>query len=137
MKRINHNSEESQSLDLVAENIQKLKQLFPQIVEEDAVNFDALKQLLGEEAEVQPEYYRFTWPGKHQARQEALKTSTGTLRPAPEESVDWDSTENLYIEGDNLEVLKLLQRSYARKVKMIYIDPPYNTGKDFVYKDNY
>lgn len=137
MKKIERTDDEAQSLDIVAENIEKLKQLFPQIVEEDTINFEALQQLLGEEVEVKDEYYRFTWPGKHKARQEALKTSTGTLRPAPEESVNWDHTENLYIEGDNLEVLKLLQRSYARKVKMIYIDPPYNTGKDFVYKDNY
>ena len=87
--------------------------------------------------EEEEEYYRFTWAGKSQARREAHKPSTGTLRPVKEESLDWDTTQNMYIEGDNLEVLKLMQKSYAGKIKMIYIDPPYNTGKDFVYKDNY
>lgn len=135
--KIEHNQPETQSKDLTTENIEQLKKLFPNIVEEGKVNFDVLRQLLGDEVVSEQEYYRFTWPGKHQARQEALKSSTGTLRPAKEESVDWDHTENLYIEGDNLEVLKLLQKSYFNKVKMIYIDPPYNTGKDFVYKDNY
>jgi len=135
--KIEHNQPETHNKDLTIENIEQLKKLFPNIVEEGKVNFDVLRQLLGEEVVSEQEYYRFTWPGKHQARQEALKRSTGTLRPAKEESVDWDSTENLYIEGDNLEVLKLLQKSYFNKVKMIYIDPPYNTGKDFVYKDNY
>lgn len=135
--KIEHNQPETQSKDLTTENIEQLKKLFPNIVEEGKVNFDVLRQLLGEEVVSEQEYYRFTWPGKHQARQEALKRSTGTLRPAKDESVDWDKTENLYIEGDNLEVLKLLQKSYFNKVKMIYIDPPYNTGKDFVYKDNY
>lgn len=135
--KIKHNNSETQSKDLTAENIEQLKKLFPNIVEEGKVNFEVLRQLLGDEVVSEQEYYRFTWPGKHQARQEALKSSTGTLRPAKEESVDWDNTQNLYIEGDNLEVLKLLQKSYFNKVKMIYIDPPYNTGKDFVYKDNY
>src|SRR5690554_1731458 len=135
--KIEHNQPETQSKDLTTENIEQLKKLFPNIVEEGKVNFDVLRQLLGEEVVNEQEYYRFTWPGKHQARQEALKSSTGTLRPAKDESVDWDKTKNLYIEGDNLEVLKLLQKSYFNKVKMIYIDPPYNTGKDFVYKDNY
>lgn len=127
----------SQSKDLVNDNIEKLKKLFPEILTEGKINFDTLKDILGEEIEVGEEYYRFTWAGKAQARREAHKPSTGTLRPCIEDSVDWDSTKNLYIEGDNLEVLKLLQKSYANKVKMIYIDPPYNTGKDFVYKDNY
>lgn len=135
--KIEHNQPETQSKDLTTENIEQLKKLFPNIVEEGKVNFEVLRQLLGEEVVSEQEYYRFTWPGKHQARQEALKSSTGTLRPAKEESVDWENTKNLYIEGDNLEVLKLLQKSYFNKVKMIYIDPPYNTGKDFVYKDNY
>lgn len=135
--KLNYNAPETQSKDLTTENIEQLKKLFPNIVEEGKVNFDVLRQLLGDEVVSEQEYYRFTWPGKHQARQEALKSSTGSLRPAKEESVDWDHTKNLYIEGDNLEVLKLLQKSYFNKVKMIYIDPPYNTGKDFVYKDNY
>lgn len=127
----------SQSENIVENNIEKLKELFPEIITEGKIDFKVLQKVLGEEVEEGEEYYRFTWAGKANARREAQKPSTGTLRPAPEESVDWDTTQNLYIEGDNLEVLKLLQKSYANKVKMIYIDPPYNTGKDFVYKDNY
>lgn len=127
----------SHSKDLVNDNIDKLKMLFPEIVTEGKIDFKVLQQVLGEELEEEEEYYRFTWAGKSQARREAHKPSTGTLRPAKEESLDWDTTENMYIEGDNLEVLKLMQKSYAGKIKMIYIDPPYNTGKDFVYKDNY
>ena len=127
----------SQSKDLVQDNIDKLKALFPEIVTEGKIDFKVLQQVLGEELEEEEEYYRFTWAGKSQARREAHKPSTGTLRPAKEESLDWDTTQNMYIEGDNLEVLKLLQKSYAGKIKMIYIDPPYNTGKDFVYRDNY
>jgi len=137
MPRITPDHELAASKDLIGENIDKLRQLFPNIVSEDKIDFSALRQLLGDEVTEDEEYFRFVWPGKRQARAEALKPSTGTLRPAPEESLDWDTTQNLYLEGDNLEVLKLLQRSYAGKVKMIYIDPPYNTGKDFVYKDNY
>jgi len=127
----------SQSKDLIQENIDQLKKLFPDIVSEGKIDFKSLQQVLGEEIEDEEEFYRFTWAGKSQARREAHKPSTGTLRPCKEESLDWDTTQNLYIEGDNLEVLKLLQKSYAGKIKMIYIDPPYNTGKDFVYKDNY
>ena len=127
----------SHSADIVNDNIEKLKQLFPSVFTEGNIDFNALKELLGDKVETDPEYYRFTWPGKAMAKAEARKPSRGTLRPVKDESVNWDTTENLYIEGDNLEVLKLLQKSYANKVKMIYIDPPYNTGKDFVYKDNY
>lgn len=102
------------------------------------VNFTTLRQLLGDDAvEDAPEMYQFTWPGKQEARREAARPITDTLRPCPEESVDWDTTQNLYIEGDNLAVLKLLQKGYMGKVKMIYIDPPYNTGNDFVYHDNF
>ncbi|MBZ0207275.1 MAG: site-specific DNA-methyltransferase [Flavobacteriales bacterium] len=137
ISKITPTDPESQSKDLLAENIARLKELFPEVVTEGKVDFNALQEILGEEVESGEEFYRFTWAGKAQARREAHKPSTGTLRPCPEESVDWDSTKNLYIEGDNLEVLKLLQKSYTGKVKMIYIDPPYNTGKDFVYKDNY
>ena len=96
-----------------------------------------LKQLLGGAVDEREEKYGLNWHGKRRARQLALTPSTGTLRPCPEDSVDWDTTQNLMIEGDNLEVLKLLQKSYAGKVKLIYIDPPYNTGKDFVYPDNF
>lgn len=102
------------------------------------VNFKTLRQLLGDNAvEDVDEMYQFTWPGKQEARREAARPTTKTLRPVVEDSVDWDNTQNLYIEGDNLEVLKLLQKSYMGKVKMIYIDPPYNTGNDFVYDDDF
>ena len=97
-----------------------------------------LRQLLGDNAvENAPEAYEFNWVGKQAARAEVLRPTKKTLRPVKEDSVDWDNTENLYIEGDNLEVLKLLQKSYLGKVKMIYIDPPYNTGNDFVYHDHF
>lgn len=137
IEKIAKGSELAQSKDLIAENILKLKELFPEAFTEGKIDFTVLRDVLGDEVETEEEYYRFTWAGKAQARREAHKPSTGTLRPCKEESVDWDSTENLYIEGDNLEVLKLLQKSYTNRVKMIYIDPPYNTGKDFVYRDNY
>ena len=137
IERINPKDPLSQSKNLIHDNIETLKALFPQVVTEAKIDFNVLKEILGEELEKEDEYYRFTWAGKTQARREAHKPSTGTLRPAREESLDWETTQNLYLEGDNLEVLKLLQKSYGRRVKMIYIDPPYNTGKDFVYKDNY
>jgi adenine-specific DNA-methyltransferase len=127
----------SQSLNIVSDNISKLKELFPEVLTEGKIDFKVLQDILGNEIEEDEEFYRFTWAGKSQSRREAHKPSTGTLRPCKEESMDWDTTQNLYIEGDNLEVLKLLQKSYSNKIKMIYIDPPYNTGKDFVYKDNY
>ncbi len=102
------------------------------------VNFTTLRQLLGDNAvDDTPEMYQFTWPGKQEARREAARPTTKTLRPVKEDSVDWDTTQNIYIEGDNLEVLKLLQKGYMGKVKMIYIDPPYNTGNDFVYDDDF
>lgn len=125
------------STDIVADNISKLKDLFPEAFTEGKVDFDALKEVLGDYVDGRDERYSFTWNGKSKARMIAQTPSTGTLRPCKEESVDWDNTQNLFIEGDNLEVLKLLQKSYHKKVKMIYIDPPYNTGKDFVYKDNF
>lgn len=126
-----------QSADIIAENIDYLKALFPDAVTEGKIDFDTLKQLLGGVIEEREEKYGLNWHGKKAARQIALTPSTGTLRPCPEESVDWETTQNLMVEGDNLEVLKLLQKSYAGKVKLIYIDPPYNTGKDFVYPDNF
>ena len=125
------------TLDIVANNISRLKELFPEAFTEGKIDFDALKEVLGAYVNGQDERYSFTWNGKSKARMLAQTPSTGTLRPCKEESVDWDTTQNLFIEGDNLEVLKLLQKSYHKKVKMIYIDPPYNTGKDFVYKDNF
>lgn len=135
--QIDRNSSDSKSMDIVADNISKLKELFPEAFTEGKVNFDALKEVLGDYIDGRDERYSFTWNGKSKARMLAQTPSTGTLRPCKEESVDWESTQNLFIEGDNLEVLKLLQKSYHKKVKMIYIDPPYNTGKDFVYKDNF
>lgn len=128
---------DGKSLDLTKENINALKQLFPEVVTEGKIDFDKLKLVLGEEIETNKERYEFTWHGKAQSLKLAQTPSTGTLRPDKESSKNWDTTENLYIEGDNLEVLKLLQKSYFGKIKMIYIDPPYNTGQDFVYKDNY
>ncbi|MBI3090488.1 MAG: site-specific DNA-methyltransferase [Candidatus Tectomicrobia bacterium] len=137
MKKLTHADPEIKSPDLVAENIEQLQALFPEAITEGKVDFEVLKQLLGGAVEEREEKYGLNWNGKRRARQLALTPSTGTLRPCPEESVDWDTTQNLMIEGDNLEVLKLLQKSYAGKVKLIYIDPPYNTGKDFVYPDNF
>ena len=126
------------SADLVAENIDAARGAVPRGVHRGArIDFDVLKQLLGGAVDEREEKYGLNWHGKRRARQLALTPSTGTLRPCPEDSVDWDTTQNLMIEGDNLEVLKLLQKSYAGKVKLIYIDPPYNTGKDFVYPDNF
>jgi len=131
-----------QSPDLVNENFEKLAALFPNCVTESAegkaIDFDLLKQELSHAVvEGTKERYRLEWPGKREAIVTANLPTTKTLRPIREDSFDFDNTENLYIEGDNLEVLKLLQESYLGKVKMIYIDPPYNTGKDFVYKDNF
>lgn len=137
MQKANIPQAESQSVDLIKENIEQLKQIFPEVIKEGRVDFEALNDLLGNYIDTPEERFYLNWAGKADARREAQKRSTGTLRPCPEESLDWDTTENLYIEGDNLEVLKLLQKSYHGRVKMIYIDPPYNTGKDFVYKDNY
>lgn len=128
---------DGKSLNIVSENVTKLKELFPEVFSEGKINFAKLQEELGTFAEDEAERYNFTWAGKSEAKRIAQTPSTGTLRPCKEESKDWDTTQNLYIEGDNLEVLKLLQKSYHKQVKMIYIDPPYNTGKDFVYKDNF
>ena len=137
MQKLIANDPETRSANIVADNVGHLKALFPEAFTEDKIDFEVLKQLLGGEVADREEKYGLNWHGKHRARQLALTPSTGTLRPCPAESVDWDTTQNLMIEGDNLEVLKLLQKSYAGKVKLIYIDPPYNTGKDFVYPDDY
>ena len=126
----------SQSKDLIKHNIEKLKTIFPEIVVEGKIDFNSLKAILGG-SEIGDESYCFSWIGKSRAKREAYKRSRGTLRPVMEESMNWNTTQNLYIEGDNLEVLKLLQKSYSGRIKMIYIDPPYNTGNDFVYRDNY
>ena len=136
------------SVDGTQLNLEALYQIVPSCfteVKDDktgelrrVVDFKTLRQLLGDNAvEDADEMYQFTWPGKQEARREAARPITKTLRPVVEDSVDWDNTQNLYIEGDNLEVLKLLQKSYMGKVKMIYIDPPYNTCNDFVYDDDF
>lgn len=127
----------ARSADVVEENIDKLQTLFPEAFTEGKIDFDTLRQLLGDAVEEGQERYGLNWHGKRKARQLALTPSAATLRPAPEESEAWDTTQNLVIEGDNLEVLKLLQKSYAGRVKLIYIDPPYNTGNDFVYEDDF
>ena len=135
-----------ESVDMTAQNVEKIGALFPNCITETvdengkpkkAINFELLRQMLSEDVLDGDEAYEFTWVGKKAAIVEANKPIRKTLRPCKEESVDWDTTENLYIEGDNLEVLKLLQESYLGKVKMIYIDPPYNTGNDFVYADDF
>lgn len=141
-----------ESVDMTAQNIEKIGALFPNCITEmldeerstpenkvykKAINFEILKQMLSSDVLDGDEAYEFTWVGKKAAIVEANKPIRKTLRPCKEESVNWDSTENLYIEGDNLEVLKLLQESYLGKVKMIYIDPPYNTGNDFIYNDDF
>ena len=131
------NKLDGKSLDIASENVAKLKELFPEVFSEGKIDFKKLEEELGQFTDGEGERYNFTWSGKSEAKRIAQTPSTGTLRPCKEESKDWDTTQNLYIEGDNLEVLKLLQKSYHKQVKMIYIDPPYNTGKDFVYKDNF
>ena len=137
IKPLTANDPEAQSADILAGNIEQLKTIFPEAFSEGKIDFEVLRQLLGGTVEEREEKYGLNWHGKRKARQLALTPSTGTLRPCQEESVEWDTTQNLMIEGDNLEVLKLLQKSYSGKVKLIYIDPPYNTGKDFVYPDNF
>ena len=135
-----------ESPDMVQGNVEKIAALFPNCVTEGpdghgglkrAIDFDKLRQMLSGDVLEGDEAYEFTWVGKKAAMVEANKPTRQTLRPCPEESKNWDTTENLYIEGDNLQVLKLLQESYLGKVKMIYIDPPYNTGHDFIYNDHF
>ena len=128
-----------ESVDIIAQNVEKIGQLFPNCVTETvnengklkkAINFDILKQMLSSDVLEGDEAYEFTWVGKKASIVEANRPIRKTLRPCKDKSVDWDSTKNLYIEGDNLDVLKLLQESYLGKINMIYIDPPYNTGSD-------
>ena len=141
-----------ESVDMTAQNIEKIGALFPNCITEmldeerstpenkvykKAINFELLKQMLSGDVLEGDEAYEFTWVGKKAAIVEAFKPTKKTLRPCKDESVNWDNTENIYIEGDNLEVLKLLQESYLGKIKMIYIDPPYNTGNDFIYRDEF
>lgn len=135
-----------QTPDITSDNIEKIAALFPSVVTEmrgedgkvkKGINFEMLKQLLSPDAVDGDERYEFTWVGKKAAIAEAARPITKTLRPVKEDSRDWNTTQNLYIEGDNLEALKILQESYLGKVKMIYIDPPYNTGNDFIYADDF
>lgn len=138
-----------ETLDLTKQNIEKIERIFPNCITEDidengkpkrAINFDILRQMLSDEIVEGDEAYEFSWVGKKSAMLSANKPIRKTLRPCKEESVDWENTENLYIEGDNLEVLKLLQESYLGTVKMIYIDPPYNKRKNpdcFTYPDDF
>ncbi|RYN13715.1 DNA methyltransferase [Bifidobacterium animalis subsp. animalis] len=131
--------------DITEENIAKIAELFPDVVTEvektdgmaTVIDFDVLKAKLGDVAEGMRERYQFTWPGKRAAKAEARIPIDKTMRPVLERSKDWDVTQNLYIEGDNLDALKILRETYAGKVKLIYIDPPYNTGHDFIYKDDF
>lgn len=125
------------TMNIEQENVEKLKEVFPEVFADGKVDFDKLQGLLGNYIADDKEKYSFSWKGKADSLRLAQKRSTGTLRPCKEESKNWDTTENLYIEGDNLEVLKLLQSSYLNSIKMIYIDPPYNTGNDFVYTDDF
>lgn len=125
------------TMNIEQENVEKLKEVFPEVFADGKVDFDKLQGLLGHYIADDKEKYSFSWKGKADSLRLAQKRSTGTLRPCKEESKNWDTTENLYIEGDNLEVLKLLQSSYLNSIKMIYIDPPYNTGNDFVYTDDF
>lgn len=125
------------TMNIEQANVEKLKEVFPEVFADGKVDFDKLQGLLGNYIADDKEKYSFSWKGKADSLRLAQKRSTGTLRPCKEESKNWDTTENLYIEGDNLEVLKLLQSSYLNSVKMIYIDPPYNTGNDFVYTDDF
>lgn len=128
----------STSQTVIEQNIEQLKQLFPQVFHEEKINFTTLKELLGDKIEDQKEFYGLSWAGKSEARRELAKNTTATLTPDRDKSVDFDTTQNIFIEGENLEVLRCLQKSYFGKIKMIYIDPPYNTGNDsFVYPDNY
>jgi adenine-specific DNA-methyltransferase len=137
VKRKNTTPVERTSADLVGKNVEQLNELFPEAVAEGKVDFEKLKATLGEIVDDRSERYSFTWAGKRDAVRLLQVPSRATLKPCPEESVEWENTRNVFIEGENLEVLKLLYKSYAGRVKMIYIDPPYNTGNDFIYMDDF
>ena len=137
MKKITSAEPESKSADIAEDNFEALRAIFPAAFTEGKIDFDVLRQLLGNAVHEDPEKYGLTWHGKRAARQLALTPSAGTLRPSADESKAWEATRHLMIEGDNLEVLKLLQKSYAGRIELIYIDPPYNTGTDFVYPDSF
>lgn len=131
--------QDGESANVVSKNVDQLKQIFPEAFSEGSIDFDTLRQLLGDQGVIDEggEKYGLNWHGKKKARQNALSPSTGTLLPCPKQSVKWDTTKNIFVEGDNLEVLKLLQKSYAGKIRLIYIDPPYNTGGEFIYPDRF
>ncbi len=126
-----------ESKDLVIENVEQIKKMFPEVVSEGKINLEKLKSILGQELDSKEDSYTFNWAGRKDAFRSIQATAKGTLVPDEKESINFKQTKNIFIEGDNLEVLKLLQKSYFNQVKMIYIDPPYNTGHDFVYKDNF
>lgn len=126
-----------ESANLVDERLEQMRELFPEVFSESGIDFEKLRLELGDAVDDGGERFAFTWPGKHAAIRQAQTSTDSTLRPCPGKSTNWDTTQNLYIEGDNLEVLKLLQRGYHGMVDIIYIDPPYNTGGDFVYKDSF
>lgn len=128
---------EGKTFNVVQKNVEKLKELFPEVMTEGKIDIDKLRIVLGENVEKDKERYEFTWNGKTQSIELAQKQTTGTLLPCKKESLNWETTQNLYLEGDNLEVLRILQSAYRNKIQIIYIDPPYNTGKDFVYKDDF
>jgi adenine-specific DNA-methyltransferase len=137
-KKIEPEKLDLRSLDVAHERREELVRLFPGArTESGKIDFDRLRQALGETVDAGRERYGLAWPGKAECFKTIQAPSIATLRPVPEESINFETTENLIIEGDNLEVLKLLQKSYLGKIKLIYIDPPYNTGNDFIYPDNY
>ncbi|MBK8922650.1 MAG: site-specific DNA-methyltransferase [Saprospirales bacterium] len=129
---------DGQSLNITEERIQQLREIFPEVFSEGKIDFNRLKDVLGENVLFPGEHYELSWAGKAESRREVQKQTTATLIPDPEGSVDFDKAQNIFIEGENLEVLRVLQKSYFGKIKMIYIDPPYNTGNDsFVYPDDF
>lgn len=132
-----HNEVPCATIDFVTEAASQLAKLFPEIVADGKINLDTLKTILDIDIEDGHERFGLTWPGKREAIRAAQTPTTATLMPDKQNSIDWDATQNVFIEGDNLEVLKILQKHYYGKIKMIYIDPPYNTGNDFVYSDDY
>jgi adenine-specific DNA-methyltransferase len=128
---------DGKNLDIVKQKIEQLKQIIPEAFTEGKIDWEKLKITLGENIEFSNERYVLNWAGKANAYRLLQVPTYATLKPSKEESVNFDTTENIFIEGDNLEVLKVLQKSYFGKIKMIYIDPPYNTGNDFIYKDDF
>lgn len=130
---------DTDSKDIMGENLERLKELFPSVIKDGTVDVEALRNVIGDISEPNQEYYNFTWAGKSEAFKIIKEKTKATLKPlkSDDESVDFDNTQNIFIEGDNLEVLKLLQKTYHNAIKMIYIDPPYNKDKDFVYPDKW